>query len=594
MKRAVRRRNRRRRERSSLQLLEEAFHLLRTAPITSLWIFYLGAVPFVAAFMYFVADMSRSSYAMRDSTIAAMLMVGAFLWMKFFQAKFCASLWDTINPGQTPKQSGWQKFRYTAALWCLQAFTVPALFIGTFFLIPLGWIVAALQNFSVLAFTQDYGRQPLRKLMVHGIRNSHYEWAQNHGVLLILGFIALFMWINIIGTCIMVPTFAKSFFGIDSLFSINPQAAIGNTTFLFGTLLINWLLLSPVLKAVYLLRCFYADSRRTGDDLLSRLASCREQRDRENRSGSSLQQTKKTGGKAASILIGAGCFFLLNSPDRAVAQESAVTPEAAETSSSQKLEKAIADTMEQKQYQWRLSRKQTGEDIGKEDTWIARKLTEIADSIESAAKRLKEWLEKLNERFRKKKKTNTKPSSDGFSFPGLEGLGSFTTVLLTAIVIGLLGWLIVILARNYRAPPLDDHDDAGSGGGIVDLEDEDIVASDLPEDEWMKLAKEQISKGETRLAIRALFLASLAHLGDRGMLNIARFKSNRDYRGELELRARHEVELREAFDENTNLFERVWYGLHQLGEDAVDHFMSNYEKISEKKRDQEATSAEAT
>ena len=110
-------------------------------------------------------------------------------------------------------------------------FYCPALAFGLFFLIPLGWIIAALQNVSVLAFTQDCGRQPLRKLFVHSLRNAHYEWAQNHGILLILGFIGLFMWINVIGTCFILPTFAKSFLGIDSIFTINPGAAIGTRLF---------------------------------------------------------------------------------------------------------------------------------------------------------------------------------------------------------------------------------------------------------------------------------------------------------------------------------------------------------------------------
>ena len=32
--------------------------------------------------------------------------------------------------------------------------------------------------------------------------------------------------------------------------------------------------------------------------------------------------------------------------------------------------------------------------------------------------------------------------------------------------------------------------------------------------------------------------------------------------------------------ENTGLFERAWYGLHTIGEEAVDHFMKNYETIT--------------
>jgi hypothetical protein len=103
----------------------------------------------------------------------------------------------------------------------------------------------------------------------------------------------------------------------------------------------------------------------------------------------------------------------------------------------------------------------------------------------------------------------------------------------------------------------------------------------LQEDEWLRLAREQIEKGEERLAIRALFLATLALLGERNLLKIARFKSNRDYREELFLRARSLQELRRAFDENTGLFERSWYGMHRLAEGALDFYLKNHALIGE-------------
>src|ERR1700733_8371753 len=70
-----------------------------------------------------------------------------------------------------------------------------------------------------------------------------------------------------------------------------------------------------------------------------------------------------------------------------------------------------------------------------------------------------------------------------------------------------------------------------------DLRDENVGADQLPEDGWTKLARELLAKGELRLALRAFYLASLAHLADRNLINLARFKSNRDYERELRWRA---------------------------------------------------------
>ena len=96
----------------------------------------------------------------------------------------------------------------------------------------------------------------------------------------------------------------------------------------------------------------------------------------------------------------------------------------------------------------------------------------------------------------------------------------------------------------------------------------------------MRLAREQISRGDGRLAIRALFLATLANLGEEGVIKIARFKSNRDYRKELELKVRKRSVLRRAFDENTTLFEEAWYGWHPVSEETVDDFLKNHGTIA--------------
>ena len=71
-----------------------------------------------------------------------------------------------------------------------------------------------------------------------------------------------------------------------------------------------------------------------------------------------------------------------------------------------------------------------------------------------------------------------------------------------------------------------------------DLADETLLASQLPEDEWLRLARDFGDAANHRLALRAFYLSILAGLGERGLLAIARHKSNRDYLLELRRRAR--------------------------------------------------------
>ena len=101
----------------------------------------------------------------------------------------------------------------------------------------------------------------------------------------------------------------------------------------------------------------------------------------------------------------------------------------------------------------------------------------------------------------------------------------------------------------------------------------------MPEDEWLKLANEMLAKGDLRLALRAFYLATLAHLAAREIVSIARFKSNRDYQAEVNRRARGAAELRTAFTENVGAFDRAWYGLYEVTAEGVAEFRSNFERI---------------
>tara|TARA_R110002096_G_scaffold131258_3_gene280984 strand:+ start:7605 stop:9344 length:1740 start_codon:yes stop_codon:yes gene_type:complete len=556
-----RRVRRNRKERSSLQVLEESFHLLRSVDVKFFWIYFVGTIPFVVGLLYFVADMSRSSHAGRDAVIASIVMVGLYFWMRSCQAKFCVGLWETLNPEGVSEMAKGKSFENLAALWVIQAFQLPLLLIGFFFAIPLGWIIAMLQNATVLARTRDFEGSPLKGLIKTSLKLSHYEWAQNHGIILVLCVVGFFTWINVVATCVMVPSFAKSFFGIESIFTLSPMMAVLNTTFLLGSLLLTYLVISPMMKAVYTLRCFYAESRETGEDLLSRLAGCRERRARQN-----LNRGLRDRAKVA--LIGSAILLGLFSSGPI---------EAAEDESVANFREELSETMEQKKYQWQLSRRNSELGESSDDSWLSKRMREIADSTRETMKSIGDWIKVMMDRM---ESGNRSPGgSSNSSWDVLKGLSSSFSVGLIVLVSALIGWLAWVAYRRYKGRPSEV--DAGEVRvEAIDLRREDIVATQLPEGEWMQLAREQLSNGDRRLAVRALFLATLANLGERGVLRIARSKSNRDYRGELELRVRKHVQLREAFDRNTILFEEAWYGWHPVDVEMVDRFLKNHEMIA--------------
>jgi hypothetical protein len=113
----------------------------------------------------------------------------------------------------------------------------------------------------------------------------------------------------------------------------------------------------------------------------------------------------------------------------------------------------------------------------------------------------------------------------------------------------------------------------------VNLSAENLVADQLPEEGWRGLAKEWIARNDFRMAMRALYLASLAHLGERELIRIHRGKSNRDYHRELDRRARSTPELAEVFGQNLAVFESCWYGREKIGLEAIDAFAANLDRM---------------
>jgi hypothetical protein len=112
-----------------------------------------------------------------------------------------------------------------------------------------------------------------------------------------------------------------------------------------------------------------------------------------------------------------------------------------------------------------------------------------------------------------------------------------------------------------------------------DLADENVGAEQLPEDGWVKLARELLERGELRLAVRAFYLATLAHLAERSLITLAKFKSNRDYERELSRRGHALAELPDLFGQNVSVFELVWYGIHEITRDTVADFARNVERM---------------
>jgi hypothetical protein len=238
------------------------------------------------------------------------------------------------------------------------------------------------------------------------------------------------------------------------------------------------------------------------------------------------------------------------------------------------LDHAIQEVMQQRKYAWRLPREKVAETEDTQQGIIARFLEKIGAWIKEKAVKVMDWLGDWLDKLFRRQRMPTPSGGSGYGWILAQQLLLYG--LIAAVVIGLALFAYRIWQnRRHRAARIDSEPIQP----VPDLMDENVGAEQLPEDGWTKLARELLERGEWRLALRAFFLASLAHLAARNLISLAKFKSNRDYERELCRRGHSFPELLALFGDNVSVFERIWYGMHEINAGLVDQFAANVERI---------------
>jgi len=545
----------RRQGRSSFDLIEEATHRLRTAPAATLAVYHLGAVPFVLGLLYFWADMSRSPFAGQHLIDAALGLAALFLWMKFWQVIFARHLRAQIAAEPIP--------RWTARRWgrvfLAQAFVQPTgLFVFPLSLIPAlpaGSVYAFYQNATAL---DDGGPEGISKLLKKSAKQATLWPGQNHLVLAILAGFGFYVFLNWMVTGLALPHLIKMLFGIESVFTRSAFSSL-NTTFFAGMLGLTYLCVDPILKTVYVLRCFYGESLETGEDLRAEL--------------NSLTVASPSVAAVAALLLGLLCW---TSPLRAAdAPAPAVQPARAPVSSPvtpADLDHAINQTIHENKYTWRLPREKIVEPDA-QGGMLARFFDKVGALLRRWVRDVVNWLDEWLRKLFRNQRVNTHSGTSGYGW--IESL----QILLYGLVAVVLAALAILLYRVWRDRRSPAQVASEPIQPLPDIHDENVGADRLPGDDWTKLGHELLERGELRLAMRAFYLASLAYLAARNFISIARFKSNHDYERELRRRGHSFPDLLPVFGENLTSFERVWYGLHEVSRERVEQFVANVERM---------------
>jgi hypothetical protein len=225
----------------------------------------------------------------------------------------------------------------------------------------------------------------------------------------------------------------------------------------------------------------------------------------------------------------------------------------------------------------RLKRTEAEKGEGLLSTFVRGAFETMADWGEAILRRaapISRWLDKLMKWLRDMR------GNEEAGGRSLTELSPALRLILYILVAGLLSVAAVMLWRVLRQRNSAPHEViAEAVKAVPDIEDESASADRLPEEDWLALARELIEKGELRLALRAVFLATLAHLARRGLIQIARFKSNRDYKLELGRHAHAQSGALDIFSESVSLYEAVWYGVHGANRELLDLVIANSERL---------------
>ncbi len=230
------------------------------------------------------------------------------------------------------------------------------------------------------------------------------------------------------------------------------------------------------------------------------------------------------------------------------------------------LERAVHAAMRDPAYDWRLPPPPGS--VAK-PSWLISLADRVIHGIQSAFQYVGELLQRLFEwMFRR----NTPVNAPGA--PPSAGL-HWSVYLLMGLVLLAAAYIIFRSLRARRTPAASVVGEAAS----IRLDAEELSADRLPEEKWNELAEASIHAGNTRLALRAFYLASLAWLGRREFLALHPGKTNREYEYELRRRARAFPEARGLFAANVAAFERAWYGMHEVGSEEIGEFRKRIDGI---------------
>lgn len=533
----------------AVELLEQATALLRQAPLDTLACYYLGTVPFMLVLLWFWADMSRSADADQRLAGGALALSILFIWMKVWQSRFSGRLLMQLGgAAELPSVTGSVMVQGGLQPWGFIILPLAGLIT-----LPFGWCYAFFQNITVLG-------GPDWRTVQRKARQLALLWpGQNHLLLALLSLVFLVLFANIAVGVYFLPHLLKSLFGIETIFTLSNRMLL-NSTFWAAIAVMAQLCLDPLVKACYVLRCHYGESLSSGADLRAQI---------------------KTVAERATLLVLLVVFSLVTCGSQpAFADAPVVEPQQQLQQRAARLDRSVEQVIKDPRFAWRLPR----EHHQLEKRELPGFMQSIITWVQDTAVTVGGWIKDVIKWVVKKL---PKPSFSGGKHTWGGNFSDIALLLMYLLLALLLCFGAIFAWRRLRRIPKPEAElPMHTLQMTPDLHDESVIASELTEERWLALARELLEKGELRLGLRALYLATLAALADAKLVNIARCKTNHDYEREL-LRFSHAMpRLSEAFSLNLRIFEAAWYGMHLPDDETVRSYLDNHRRITSDVRTQ--------
>lgn len=528
-----------------ISLLEDGVALLRTAGLAAVAMYLIGTVPLVMSLLAMWGLFARTRATGTDLASCSLAIALSLIWAKCWKNRSAAMLLEELGDRDDAPWTLFRRTRFAGTQAMGAAVTTPLMLVSIALVLPLIWVWPFCHYLTILldgrrTFHQAW-RQAWRRSCTHAVTNAGW-------VLFVVPFMGLILLVNLIVIGAFLPVLVEMLLAMDTPLS-RWKGWSSSPTWLGICLVLCWLAIDGTLHSGLTIHTFRDQARASGVDLLAAV--------------------RRFGAKAAMLVLAVAGAAMVAVPAPALAQQvggGGVEPG--------QVDDAIEDVFRQRKYGWRKQRSAESD---------ATFLDDLNEWMEEQKQAIAQWWEEV---FGSDEEEPAEPDVEyggdrnGTQPPSGEGLISliqWLTVILLVAAIGAAAWVVV---KRMRDKPVEAAGTpALAAADEPDVSDETVTADQLPEDDWLALARRLEEEGKPRLALRALFLSDLAHLARRDLLDLAKHKSNRDYLRELQRRSRYEPSRPAAMERNTRLFERCWYGRHAATPELLTEFRGNQREV---------------